>query len=203
VYTYGKKKLLKKDGTLSLTTNILLGYLADIARLPVTMPLDLLSTRMQTSTSGSLLSIFLDVLHAKGFRGFYSGWTAYLVLALKPAIQILVFERMKEKINLRKGRPVDASLTFSEAFFVGALARLVATLICYPFFFVRISAQGGARGGMNQVILDIWRTKGIGAFYTGIVPELARGVLFHAVNMGSMEGLRDVNTRLLAQSKTR
>ena len=154
MYTYGKKKLLKKDGTLSLTTNILLGYLADIARLPVTMPLDLLSTRMQTSTSGSLLSIFLDVLHAKGFRGFYSGWTAYLVLALKPAIQILVFERMKEKINLRKGRPVDASLTFSEAFFVGALARLVATLICYPFFFVRISAQGGARGAVRVLRCD-------------------------------------------------
>jgi hypothetical protein len=33
--------------------------LADIARLPVTMPLDLLSTRMQTSTSGSLVAKIL------------------------------------------------------------------------------------------------------------------------------------------------
>jgi|LauGreDrversion2_3_1035106.scaffolds.fasta_scaffold34667_1 hypothetical protein len=128
-------------------------------------------------------SIFLDVLQTKGLRGFYSGWTAYLVLALKPAIQILVFERLKERINLRNGRRVDASLTFWEAFVVGALARLVATLICYPFFFARISAQGGAKGGMKRVVLEIWRAKGAGAFYTGIVPELARGVLFHAVNM--------------------
>jgi len=128
-------------------------------------------------------SIFIDVLQTKGLCGFYSGWTAYLVLALKPAIQILVFERLKERINLRNGRRVDASLTFWEAFVVGALARLVATLICYPFFFARISAQGGAQGGIKRVVLEIWRTKGLGAFYTGIVPELARGVLFHAVNM--------------------
>jgi hypothetical protein len=46
-----------------------------------------------------------------------------LVLALKPAIQILVFERLKARINRRAGRPLDASLTLKEAFFVGALAR--------------------------------------------------------------------------------
>jgi hypothetical protein len=51
--------MLGKDGTLCLPTNIILGYLADIARLPVTMPLDLLSTRMQTSTSGSLVAKIL------------------------------------------------------------------------------------------------------------------------------------------------
>ncbi len=55
---------------------ILEGYLADIARLPVTMPLDLLSTRMQTSTEGSLVAIFRDVLQTSGIGGFYSGWTA-------------------------------------------------------------------------------------------------------------------------------
>jgi hypothetical protein len=51
--------MLGKDGTLCLPTNIILGYLADIARLPVTMPLDLLSTRMQTTTSGSLVARIL------------------------------------------------------------------------------------------------------------------------------------------------
>ena len=55
--------MLGKDGTLSLPTNIILGYLADIARLPVTMPLDLLSTRMQTSTSGSLVAKISKVIH--------------------------------------------------------------------------------------------------------------------------------------------
>ena len=49
--------------------------------------------------------------------------TSDLVLALKPAIQILVFERLKARINRRAGRPLDASLTLREAFFVGALAR--------------------------------------------------------------------------------
>ena len=194
VYTYGKKK----GATRSLAGNILLGYVADIARLPVTMPLDLLSTRMQTSTAGSLREILNAVLVAKGVRGFYSGWSAYLVLALKPAIQILIFERLKALINRRAGRSADSSLTFREAFIVGALARMVATLICYPFFFLRISAQSHAhQGGLAKVAWTIWQEQGLRGFYAGMVSELTRGMIFHAVNMASMEVLRDTNRKLL------
>lgn len=197
VYTLGKKRLGKRGSTLSLASNIVLGYLSDIARLPVTMPLDLLSTRMQTSTDGSLLQIFHQVLKAKGLGGFYSGWTAYLVLALKPAIQILIFERLKTRINRSAGRSPDASLTFREAFVVGATARLIATIICYPFFYLRISAQSHAQHGMAKVASAIWREKGFAGFYTGLLSELTRGVLFHAVNMASMEVLRETNRKLL------
>ena len=46
--------------------------------------------------------------------------------------------------------PQTASLvcTRAQAFVAGAVARLVATLCCYPFFLARVSAQAGVRGGM-------------------------------------------------------
>ena len=177
VYTWGKKWVSRHGGSLSLAQNILLGYVSDIARLPVTMPLDLLSTRMQTSTDGSLKEILSGVLRAKGIGGFYSGWTAYLVLALKPAIQILIYERLKALINRRAGKSVEDSLSFREAFLVGALARLVATLICYPFFFLRISAQSHTQHGLSKVATAIWSDKGPKGFYAGILSELTRGVV--------------------------
>ena len=201
VYHFCKSRLAHAGGgALSMGSNLVLGYLSDIARLPLTMPLDLLSTRMQTSTSGSLARIFNDVLRTEGVRGFYSGWQAYFVLALKPAIQIFIFERLKARLNRRAGRALDASLSFGQAFCAGALARLVATLLCYPFFFARISAQAGGRGGMRSVMSKIWREQGLGGLYTGLSSELARGVIFHAVNMGCLEMLRATNSRLLTRS---
>ncbi len=88
VYTLLKKTIeSNKPGSISLPVTICLGYLADLGRLPVTMPLDLLSTRMQTSSKGSLLQVAREILRTKGFSGFYEGWRAYLGLAVKPALQ--------------------------------------------------------------------------------------------------------------------
>ena len=110
-----------------------------------------------------------------------------------------IFERLKARLNRRAGRALDASLSFGQAFCAGALARLVATLLCYPFFFARISAQAGGRGGMQSVMSKIWREQGLGGLYTGLSSELARGVIFHAVNMGCLEMLRATNSRLLSR----
>ena len=111
-----------------------------------------------------------------------------------------IFERLKARLNRRAGRALDASLSFGQAFCAGALARLVATLLCYPFFFARISAQAGGRGGMQSVMSKIWREQGLGGLYTGLSSELARGVIFHAVNMGCLEMLRAPTSRLLTRS---
>ena len=93
LYTLMKKRLEdRKTETLSLPVTILLGYLADLGRLPVTMPLDLLSTRMQTSSSGSLLQIAWEIFQTKGPSGFYAGWKAYVGLAIKPALQVHKFD---------------------------------------------------------------------------------------------------------------
>jgi hypothetical protein len=89
LYTLLKNKIeSNKPGSVSLPVTICLGYLADLGRLPVTMPLDLLSTRMQTSSRGSLLSVAREILRTRGFSGFYEGWRAYLGLAVKPALQV-------------------------------------------------------------------------------------------------------------------
>ena len=45
--------------------------------------------KTQTSTSGSLLGIFLEVWSTKGLRGFYSGWTACNTLHYMPFLSIL------------------------------------------------------------------------------------------------------------------
>ncbi len=90
LYTLLKNKIENnKPGSISLPLTICLGYLADLGRLPVTMPLDLLSTRMQTSSSGGLMLVAREILRTKGITGFYEGWRAYIGLAVKPALQAI------------------------------------------------------------------------------------------------------------------
>lgn len=196
LYTW-MKNFVEKRRPLGLASNILLGYLSDLGRLPVTMPLDLVSTRMQTSATGSITKIADDVLKQSGPTGFYAGWKAYVGMAIKPAIQILIFEQVKRRLNRGYNKALSASLSFRDAFWLGALARLIATLICYPFFFARISAQSGVQGGVLAVLGRIYKAKGLAGVYSGLAPELMRGILFHAVNMATMEQLRAFNTKLL------
>ena len=100
LYTLMKKRLEdRKSGTVSLPLTICLGYLADLGRLPVTMPLDLLSTRMQTSSSGGLLQVIQEVLRTRGLSGLYAGWKAYIGLAVKPALQARIQTHLHDLVH--------------------------------------------------------------------------------------------------------
>jgi hypothetical protein len=73
-----------------------------------------------------------DIVSKSGFSSLYSGWAAYIVLCLKPAITYAVFDRLKE-IILKRRNAVGKTLTALEAFAIGAIARGIATMIVFPY----------------------------------------------------------------------
>lgn len=97
-YTLLAQVVAPRDGSpISTTTDLTIAYLSEFVHLPVTLPMEVIATKLQTGEkgSGSVLRTIRAVFEESGVGGFYKGFSAYFVLCLQPAIQYTVFERMK------------------------------------------------------------------------------------------------------------
>lgn len=97
-YTFLSQLIAPKDGSpIGTATNLAVGYVSEFVHLPLTLPMEVIATQLQTGAkgSGNILQIVRNVLAESGVAGFYKGFTAYFVLCLQPAIQYTVFEKVK------------------------------------------------------------------------------------------------------------
>ena len=138
--------------------------------------------------------------------GFYKGIQAYTVLCLKPAIQYTVYEQVKKIVLAARrvnnhhnahggattttvGRSVEEeSLSAAEAFLLGMVARIVATMLTYPYLRAKVMLQstyGNAKvkPTIPQMISEQVSEGGVWGLYQGIGPELTRGVFSAALMM--------------------
>ena len=201
-------KILTGNHHIDALPNLLLGCLAEWAHLPVTLPIDCLTTKIQTDTTGAGPIVLLNaMLSEKGMAGMYKGIQAYTVLCLKPAIQYTVFEQVKAVVlagrrstgkNMR-----NESLSAAEAFFLGMVARTIATVLCFPYVRGKVMlqstyAEGGApQGGIPGMVLQMFADGGLGEVFRGIGPELTRGVLSAALMMMAKEKIAAIVRTML------
>ena len=79
--------------------------------------------------STGFVRILLDIIKSEGIGALWSGVIPALVLVINPIIQYTVFEQLKTAVERRRrGR-----LTPNDAFILGALGKLMATGITYPY----------------------------------------------------------------------
>lgn len=131
----------KPLGTL---TNLALGCLAEWAHLPVTMPIDCLSTAIQTSKQQNAVALMMTILKE---GNMYKGIQAYYVLCFKPALQYTVFEQVKGIILQNRKQK---SLSAPEAFLLGMVARTVATVAVFPFVRAKVVMQSRKKSKQHQ-----------------------------------------------------
>jgi adenine nucleotide transporter 17 len=187
-------------------TNLALGCLAEWAHLPVTMPIDCLTTAIQTETQKpqNAMALLLTILKE---GNMYKGIQAYYVLCFKPALQYTVFEQVKAAVL--KSRK-ESTLAASEAFLLGMVARAIATIAVFPFVRAKVVLQTRKKkkqvleGGEGEVEVEegeikeektapdptvfellgeMYESGGVGALYHGLGPELTRGVFSAALMM--------------------
>jgi adenine nucleotide transporter 17 len=174
-------------------TNLALGCLADWAHLPITMPIDCLTTAIQTSKKQNAFALMLTILKE---GNPYKGIQAYYVLCFKPALQYTIFEQVKTAVL--KGRK-SKTLTVAEAFVLGMVARTIATMAVFPFVRAKVVMQSQKKkqavqeNGNEQdvqqqkepsvwnLLFEIYQSKGISGLYQGLGPELTRGVFSAAL----------------------
>ena len=167
-------------------TNLALGCLAEWAHLPLTLPIDCLTTALQTSKTENAMALMMTILKE---GNMYKGIQAYYILCFKPALQYTVYEQVKGQ--LLAGRKGKKTLSAAESFILGMVARTVATIAVFPFVRAKVVMQTQSKQlkdgeeaqqqSVTQLLGEIYQTKGIGGLYQGIGPELTRGVFSAAL----------------------
>ena len=151
---------------------------------------------------GSLRSIASQIRAEKGVRGFWSGYSASLVLTLNPSLTFFFFEALKRIVLSRSQRQSSSPQT---TFLLAAISKAMASTITYPFSLAKSRLQcssGVDRGetasnskeGINEtprkapsnvftVIRRIAQTEGLSALYEGLEGEVMKGFFSHGITM--------------------
>jgi adenine nucleotide transporter 17 len=145
--------------SISPLTSVILGCLAEWAHLPLTLPIDALTTALQTSpssastmrsgskakTTQSAMALLMTMWREDTV---YKGIQAYYILCFKPALQYSIYEQLKRWILSERKRPHQSSspqqLSASESFALGMFARTVATLFVFPFVRAKVRMQSSS-----------------------------------------------------------
>lgn len=156
----------------------------------------------------SIRSIAFQIHSEKGMQGFWSGYSASLVLTLNPSLTFFFFETLKRAIIPRDQR---SSPPPQFTFLLAAVSKAMASAITYPFSLAKSrtqvsssrkkengasgsdkipssnSAASSARiegpGNVFSVVLDIARVEGLRALYNGLSGEVMKGFFSHGITM--------------------
>lgn len=136
------------------------------------------------------------ILRKDGIGALWRGIGPALVLVINPVLQYTVFEQLKNFLvkgrmeKLRAGGPAVATsgslLTDWDYFFLGALSKLVATSLTYPYIVVKSRLQAGSEHALRYKssldgLLTIIKEEGAAGLYKGVGSKLAQSVLTAAI----------------------
>jgi adenine nucleotide transporter 17 len=165
-----------------LTTieTMIAGAIAGSATVLMTNPIWVINTRMTTRKSESdeqvlpgskptkapsTLGTLLALLRDEGPARLFSGVMPALVLVINPILQYTVFEQMKQMLEKKR------RVTPKDAFYLGALGKLLATSITYPYITVKsrmhVAGRDGPREDMLTTFRRIIREEGYTGLYGG------------------------------------
>ncbi|KAL9021214.1 MAG: hypothetical protein Q9185_001615 [Variospora sp. 1 TL-2023] len=213
----------KSSRYLPVTEELGVGFLAGAFSKFWTTPIANIVTRQQAASmlsrkqpqrdaGASIRAIALRIRSEKGLQGFWSGYSASLVLTLNPSLTFLLFETLKRFLLSRHKRsdpPPQAT------FLIAAISKAFASTITYPFSLAKARAQTSSRsantkdaektaksenvqgttdsdssknrsGMPNNVfstILHIATTEGPSALYEGLGGEVSKGFFSHGFTM--------------------
>lgn len=181
-------------GQLTTLESILAGALAGSATVILTNPIWVINTRMTTrqravaktdveagtagaktttekdssaatakEKSATTVGTLLALLREEGPRALFAGVVPALVLVINPILQYTLFEQLKNAVQKR--RPVTPGV----AFILGALGKLFATGITYPYITVksRMHVAKDNKGGVTAALRRVIQDEGYAGLYKG------------------------------------
>ncbi|KAI9776251.1 MAG: hypothetical protein M1839_000485 [Geoglossum umbratile] len=134
----------------------------------------------------TVASIAHDIYTTKGLKGFWSGYSATLVLTLNPSLTFLFYNTLK-RVLLR--RPVPGARA---TFLLAAISKALASTITYPFSLAKARSQAtgthhtGSLPRPKTVFGSLWaitQTQGLSALYEGVSGEVTKGFLSNGTTM--------------------
>jgi len=233
-YNFVRRARLGNAKRLPIHEELGVGMLAGAFAKFITSPISQIVTRMQvasmvaardiTATSSQLSArdIALQIRHEKGILGFWSGYSASLVLTVNPSLTFLLHETFLRMLVKREKRSNPGSLV---TFLIAAISKAIASTITYPFQLAKSRAQvpkqspaersdepisgkdapadkaeKSARNLERRTIFhsmaSITREEGVTGLYQGLSGEIAKGFFSHGLTMLMKERIHIVVIQL-------
>lgn len=173
----------RPGGKLTTLESMAAGALAGIATVLMTNPIWVVNTRMTARKSESdesvlpgaesqkkkrapsTLATLISIIKNEGPTRLFAGVLPALVLVINPILQYTIFEQLKNTLEKRR------RVTPTDSFYLGALGKLLATSITYPYITVKsrahVASGEGSKEGMMSSFSRIVREEGWGGLYGG------------------------------------
>ncbi|ANB15201.1 Yia6p [Sugiyamaella lignohabitans] len=168
---------------LSTAQSMIAGAIAGSATSVLTNPIWVVNTRMTVrDTDGekaTTLSTIRDIIHKDGVGAFFSGIGPALVLVINPVLQYTIFEQLRNAVEKRR------KMTPLDAFFIGALGKIVATSVTYPYITLKARLQlrrknNSESSSLIQGIKNIIERDGVSGLYKGLSTKVLQSALSSA-----------------------
>lgn len=197
----------KKKGLTTLQS-MATGAVAGAITVCLTNPVWVANTRLlvkakdQDSKSQLTLRTILEIAEKDGVKTLFAGVLPALVLVINPIIQYTIFEQVKNVVVATQG---IKAFTATKAFFIGALGKLVATTITYPYITLKSrmhvkkndAQQSGRSLSMVQQLRKIVAEEGVDGLYRGLGVKLSQSILMAAFLFYFKEQLFGGSVRLV------
>ncbi|KXT09953.1 hypothetical protein AC579_9734 [Pseudocercospora musae] len=195
-YEFSRAFFQKSSGKKNLSTleSMAAGALAGSATVMLTNPIWVVNTRMtarenessetlptregekpRKTQSPGTISTLLKIIREDGFTRLFAGVLPALVLVINPILQYTIFEQLKQMVEKRR------KVTPTDSFMLGALGKLAATSITYPYITVKsrahVASKDSKKEGMTATLKRIYTEEGVGGLYGGIGPKVTQSVI--------------------------
>ncbi|KAM7220868.1 peroxisomal membrane protein PMP47B [Rhypophila decipiens] len=198
---------------LTTVESMIAGAIAGSATVILTNPIWVINTRMTTRKTSdnaaegetlpggappkkpSTLGTLAALLKNEGPQALFAGVVPALVLVINPILQYTLFEQMKNTVEKKR------RITPTIAFFLGALGKLFATSVTYPYITVKsqmhvASGKGEKKEGMMEAINRVVKEEGYAGLYKGIGPKVSQSVITAAFLFAFKDVLYEHTVRL-------
>lgn len=218
-YELAKGKIqtvIAKSRPLSVGENMLTGAVAGAATAIITNPIWVINTRQVVNAdrnkdrsdvkNQSTVSIAAKIWKEEGLLGFFQGLLPALILVLNPVIQFTCFERARLWLQkVKRDRPLSGF----DFFLLGAVSKLCATSITYPYIVIKSRMQlkqtneSGKYTSVISGLKSIVKNEGVRGMYKGIESKLLQSVASSAFTFAFKEELYSSAVLLLVALRLR
>jgi len=170
---------------LTTVESMIAGAIAGSATVLLTNPIWVVNTRMtarkseaeekvlpgaKPARSPTTIGTLLSIIRNEGFARLFAGVMPALVLVVNPILQYTVFEQLKNMLEKKR------RITPKDAFYLGALGKLLATSITYPYITVKsrmhVAGKDGPKEDMRATFGRIIREEGWAGLYGGKIDRI-------------------------------
>lgn len=172
----------------------------------MTLPLETISTRVTcTRPPLSVRTASLELWREGGLLAFWRGFRVMLVLCVNPALTFTAFGWLRSLyyMAVRSWRSLpdgaEPTLSWAQAFFIGAAAKLITLCSVYPLIRAKFVLQAGTGEGTGlfQVLRAVALKEGVRGLYRGLDAQLSKSLLSTALMLAVKERTEERWHRLL------